>query len=217
MNPHFGPPLTFLGAALGDSPVAVILVHGRAQSPAYMEEHVFRRLDLPALAYVAPAAEGNTWYPESFLAPIEENEPRLRFARDRLAALSDDLLTKGYPCERQALVGFSQGACVLSEYVYRRGLRYGALVAFTGGLVGPPGTRWTAKTEAFRGMPVLLGGSDVDPYVPASRMLETAEVFRRLGARVKDTLYPGMGHEICDEQIAEARAILGGLLKTSVH
>src|SRR5205085_5447784 len=168
------------GAALGDSPVAVILVHGRAQSPAYMEEHVFRRLDLPVLAYVAPAAEGNTWYPESFLAPIEENEPRLRFALHRLAALSDDLAAKGYPCERQALVGFSQGACVASEYVYRRGLRYGALVAFTGGLVGPPGTRWSAKTEAFRGMPVLIGGRGVGPSVPASRLLGTADVFSRV-------------------------------------
>jgi predicted esterase len=151
--------------------------------------------------------------------PIEENEPRLGFALDRLAALSDELLAKGYPRERQALVGFSQGACVASEYVFRRKERYGALVAFTGGLVGPPGTQWTAQAEtnAFRDMPVLLGGSDVDPWVPASRMLETAEVFRRLGARVKETLYPGMGHEICDEQIADARAILGGLLKAAVH
>ncbi len=176
-----------------------------------MHEQVVQRLGLDAIAYVAPAAADNTWYPKGFMAAIEENEPRLTFALERLSALSDDLAGRGYPYSAQVVLGFSQGSCLGSEFVYRRRRRYGALIGFTGGLVGAAGTRWDAETDAFRGMPVFLGGSDVDPWVPVSRILETAEVFRRLQATVSCRIYPSMGHEICDDEIGHAREILAAL------
>lgn len=146
----------------------------------------------------------------------------MTFALERLTALSDQLTAQGWPLSTQVLMGFSQGACLVCEHVYRRRRRVAALVAFTGGLIGPPGQRWRGGAQTADGdgdgdadvyldMPVLIGGSDVDPWVPATRMRETAEVFRRLGARVTMELVPGTGHVVGDQQIAAARALLEGL------
>jgi phospholipase/carboxylesterase len=205
------PPVLY-GAPLATARTVVILVHGRGQSPDEMERQVVRRLDLPGVAYVAPAAADQTWYPAGFMAPLDQNQPRLDFALARLAALSDDLAARGTPPQAQVLAAFSQGACLATEYVYRRRQRLAALCAFTGGLIGPPGTAWDATHSAFEGMPVLLGGASHDPWVPAARMLETAAVFQRLGADVDVTIYPSSAHEINDDQIARARAILTKLL-----
>ena len=208
------PPALF-GAPLATARAVVILVHGRGQSPDEMDRQIVRRLDLPGVAYVAPAAADQSWYPAGFMAPIEQNQPRLDFALARLAALSDDLAARGTPLRAQVIVGFSQGACLALEYVYRRRQGVAALCAFTGGLIGPPGTAWDADGAAFDGMPVLLGGANEDPWVPAARMLETAAVFQRLGARVYAPIYPSSAHEINDDQIACAREILTRILESA--
>ena len=213
-NPHLAVAPEFFGAPPGVARAVVILLHGRGQSPAEMEQQIVRRIDLPDVAYVAPAAADQTWYPAGFMAPREQNEPRLTFALERLAALSDELTDRGTPPSAQVIIGFSQGACLGCEYVYRRQQRLAALCGFTGGLIGPPGSAWTLETEAFRDMPVLLGGSSDDPWVPAARMLETAALFRRLGARVEAPIYPAMGHVVAGEQIARARAILTELIES---
>ena len=208
MNPHFEAPLTYYGAALDAARTVAILLHGRGQAPAYMEEHVVRRIDLPDVAYVAPAAAGNTWYPAGFMAPLADNEPQLGYALERVNALSDDLAARGIPRASQVIIGFSQGACLACEHLYRRQERVAALIAFTGGLIGPSGTTWSTPSEIYTGMPVLLGGGSADAWVPADRMLETAAVFRRLGADVSTELFPTLAHEIADDQIDAARAIL---------
>jgi phospholipase/carboxylesterase len=208
MNPHFEAPLTYYGAALDAARTVVILIHGRGQSPAYMEEHVVRRLDLPDVAYVAPTAAGNTWYPAGFMAPFADNEPHLGFALERVDALSNELAARGVPRASQVILGFSQGACLACEHQYRRQERVAALIAFTGGLIGPAGTVWQTPTRPYAGMPVLLGGGSADAWVPRERMIETAAVFRQLGAEVSIELYPSTAHEIVDDQIDAARAIL---------
>jgi phospholipase/carboxylesterase len=214
-NPHLAVPPVFFGAPAEAARTVVILIHGRNQSPGDMEQQIARRMNLADVAYVAPAAADQTWYPAGFMSPTEQNQPRLRFALERLAALSDDLVDRGTPLAAQVIMGFSQGACLGCEYVYRRQRRFRALCAFTGGLIGPPGTEWNLATDAFQGMPVLLGGASDDPWVPAARMQETAAVFQRLGAHVDATLYPSLGHAIADEQIARARAILNRLMERS--
>jgi predicted esterase len=199
---------------LDDARAVVILIHGRGQDPRDLEEQIVARIGLPDVAYVAPEAAERTWYPAGFMMSVEQNQPRLDFALARVASLADDLRARGMPLEEQVIFGFSQGACLASEYVYRnRGSqRVAALCAFTGGLIGPPGTAWEATEALFDGMPVLLGGAREDPWVPAARMLDTAEVFRQLGARVDAPIYPSAAHEINDDQIARARAILIELL-----
>ena len=113
----------------------------------------------------------------------------------------------GVPRERQALMGFSQGACLASEYVWRHPGRWGALIAFTGGLIGPPGTTWEARGDLL-GTPVLLTTSDVDAWVPLDRVKQTATVFRAMGAAVDERVYPGMDHVVSDDEIALARPLL---------
>jgi phospholipase/carboxylesterase len=203
--------LALFGAPVDAARAVVILLHGRAQTPAEMEEHIVRRLDLPDAAYLAPAAAERSWYPARFMEPRAANEPQLGLALAQVAALSDELQAAGVPHAAQVLMGFSQGACLACEYVYRRRRRFGALVAFTGGLIGPEGTSWTPEPAAWRGMPVLLGGGGDDPWVPAGRMMETARLFERSGARVALTVYPSAEHLVRDEQIAAARALLAEL------
>ena len=210
MNPHQLPPLAHFGVPLASARVAAILLHGREQSPGIMDEAVVSRVGLADVAYVAPFADARSWYPAGFMAPREDNEPRLGWALERVQSLSEALEAEGFPPSRQVLIGFSQGACLACESVYRRRRRVGALIAFTGGLIGPAGTSWRADFALAR-MPVLLGGDRADPWVPAARMVDTADVFVRLGAEVSLELYTGTGHVIGDAQIAAARAVLAGL------
>jgi phospholipase/carboxylesterase len=190
------------GAPLERARVIALLLHGRNQDPAFMDEHVVRRLALPHVAYVAPAAPERSWYPAGFMAPIADNEPRLSQALERVARLADELAAP------LVVIGFSQGACLACEHVYRRGAR--ALIAFTGGLIGPSGTTWRDSGE-LAGMPVLISGSDADAWVPVGRMRETGEVFTRLGARVATQFYPGSDHAVSDGELAAARALLAEL------
>lgn len=187
------------GASLDRARVIALLLHGRDQDPAVMDEHVVRRLALPTVAYVAPAAAERSWYPAGFMAPIADNEPRLSQALERVARIADELAAP------HVVIGFSQGACLACEHVYRRGAR--ALIAFTGGLIGPPGTTWRSGDE-LAGMPVLISGSEANPWVPAERMRETADAFARLGARVSTRFHPGDAHAVGDAEIAAARALL---------
>jgi phospholipase/carboxylesterase len=191
----------------------VILIHGRGQDPRDLQDMIVARVALPEVAYVAPQAADRVWYPLGFMMPVEQNQPHLDFALARIAALADELAGQGMPIEEQVIFGFSQGACLATEYVFRSGRRVAALCAFTGGLIGPGAIAWEATGAPFDGMPVLLGGASQDPWVPAARMLETAAVFRRLGARVDAPIYPSAAHEINDDQIARARAILIDILE----
>ncbi len=173
------------------------------------------RIALPALACVAPAAPANTWYPEGFMAPLEKNQPHLDEALARVDSLVLALAAIGHAPENIAFVGFSQGACLACEYVFRHPRRYGALVALTGGLIGPAGELKPPAGD-LNGTPVLLATADPDAWVPVARVRETAEVFRRMNARVDERVYPGLEHGVNDEEIAAARAVLMPLSVRSV-
>jgi predicted esterase len=206
MGPHEGLPVVEAGAPIGTGRAVVIMVHGRGAGP----ENILSlqpRLERPDLSYLAPAAAGRTWYPQSFLADIAANEPFLTSALDVLAGVVLRLEQAGVPRSRVVLLGFSQGACLSSEFVIRQAAPFGGLVAFSGGVVGPPGTTWSHPGR-LDGMSAFLGCSDRDAHVPASRVLETADVLRGKGAHVTSRLYEGMGHVVNDDEIAEARRIL---------
>jgi len=111
------------------------------------------------------------------------------------------------PSDKIALLGFSQGACLTTEYVARHPRRYGAVIAFTGGLIGPVGTP-RDYAGSLAGTSVFLGTSDPDPHVPFERVQETAAVFKRMGADVDARRYPGMPHTINEEELAAARSLL---------
>jgi phospholipase/carboxylesterase len=194
------------GADPRGAPLSAVLIHGRDRTAAEMID-LAGRLGLPEVAWRALQAPGGSWYPESFLAPLRANQPRLDQTLARVEQEVRALEALGAPRRRIALIGFSQGACVACEYVRRHPRRWGALIAFTGGLFGPEGTTWDAPA-LLDGAPVLLSNSDADPFVPWTRTQETAAVLRRMGADVTLKLYPGRDHIVGDDEIEEARAIL---------
>lgn len=208
-NPHQAQPVSTTGQPLHQASAAMILVHGRGAAAADILE-LADYLPHPEMVYLAPQAQGNTWYPYSFLYPMEQNEPGLSSGLQRLAELVTEVEAAGIPTNRIILAGFSQGACLASEFMARNARRYGGLLAFSGGLIGPPGT---ARNYAgsLEGTPVFLGCSDVDFHIPKERVQETAELFTRLGADVTMRLYPGMAHTIIQDEIDAANKIVTSL------
>jgi predicted esterase len=164
-------------------------------------------LQIEDLAYLAPQAAGRTWYANSFLAPLEMNEPGLSSGLAQLSMLVDDLAGDGIPASRVGLLGFSQGGCLALEFAARAARRYAAIAGLSAGLIGPPGTL-RSYAGSFDGTPVFLGCSDDDPHIPLERVRETAEVFRRMGAAVDERIYPGMGHTVNRDEIEAVRRLL---------
>jgi predicted esterase len=206
-DPHAEQPVIWRGLDPSNARLVVVLVHGRGASA----DAIFTLADqfeVADVAYVAPEAADRTWYPYSFLAPMEQNEPKLSSALHLLEGVMDDVVRRGIPSSRIALVGFSQGACLALEYAARHAQRYAAIAGLSGGLIGPPGTaRDYAGTLAQT--PLFLGCSDVDAHVPVERVHESAAVFSHLGAVVDERIYPGMGHTVNRDELDAVRALLG--------
>jgi predicted esterase len=154
-----------------------------------------------------PAATGGTWYPESFLAPIERNEPALSRSIAAYALAIDELIGLGVPAGQIVLCGFSQGACLTAETAIRHPRAYGGIAILTGGLIGPPGTAWPVRHE-LAGVPVYLSGSHVDEWVPVSRVEETAAAFVRCGAEVTQRIFDDRAHLVSAEEVAALREML---------
>lgn len=194
------------GSPAGSAKAAVLLVHGRGATPESMLPlaQAFGRDDI---RYLAPRATRNTWYPNSFLAPIESNEPWLSSALSLLSALMEQLTAEGFSSDQVGIVGFSQGACLSSEFIARNARRYGMAGILTGGVIGPPGTL-RSYSGSLAGTPVFLGSSDIDPHVPLERAEETRDVLAVLGAEVDARIYRGMGHTVNDDEVKAVRALL---------
>jgi phospholipase/carboxylesterase len=203
--------LLAFGAPLERARGAVILVHGRGASAQSMVP-LAEALMADDLAYRAPQAPGGTWYPYSFLAPLEQNEPHLSRALALLGETLSAIETAGVGAERVMLVGFSQGACLALEFAARAARRYAGVAALSGGLIGPPGAPRDYPGN-LSGTPVFLGCSDMDPHIPKERVLESERVLRGMGGLVTARLYPGMGHTVNSDEISAligmARAIPG--------
>ena len=209
-NPHRTVPITVEGAPLENAPLALVMVHGRSLNAAYMRDNVAARLDRAALAHILPEAHENSWYPESFLRPIEQNQPRLDWALERLDDVRQLLANAGVVDHHIVWLGFSQGACLVSEYVARSSRHFGAMVCFTGGLIGPTEPDLT-RPSAVHGLPALFTTSDIDEFVPLWRVQETVAIYRSAGAAVKLGISLGAAHEIVDDAMERCRALLDAL------
>jgi predicted esterase len=206
-GPHAGAAIAQVGAPLGEGAGVVLMIHGRGASPQSILS-LAPVLDRPDFTYLAPGAVGNAWYPYSFLSERAQNEPYLTSALSLVSAVVESLENEGGVApERIVLLGFSQGACLSSEWTYRNPKRYGGLIVYSGGLIGPLGTAFEAE-GSLGGTPIFLGCSDVDAHIPEVRVHETARAMEALGATVTARIYPGMGHLINEDEIAEGQRIL---------
>jgi phospholipase/carboxylesterase len=209
-EPHGSQPLLTDGTPLDEAAAAAVLVHGRGAT-ARSILRMGGEFDAEGVAYLAPQAARNTWYPNPFTAPVESNEPGRSSGLDAVAAAVERATDAGIPTDRTLLLGFSQGGCLASEFVARTPTRYGGLAALSGGLIGE-----RIDPEAYDGdldgTPVFLGCSDVDPHIPAERVRETATVFERLGADVTTRLYEGMGHTVNADEREHVSSMLAALV-----
>ena len=214
MRLHEGEPTLAAGEPLATARAAVVALHGRGASADDIAGFLLDQLPLDGVALLAPQARHATWYPQSFLAPLEANEPWLDSALARageLVAEAERAVGGGHVF----LFGFSQGACLACELVARRPRRYGALVAATGGRIGPPGTDFSRAglpASDLAGTPVHLSAGDPDPHVPWQRVEETAECFRGMNAEVDLLREPGFPHAVHPRAVAFLRARLAASL-----
>lgn len=205
-NIHVAQPVKRLGTDLKDAKLVVLLLHGRGTDADSMVP-IARILEMKDVHFILPQATSNRWYPQSAFSPIEENEPDLSYALERIDMLVQELMSNGMAYEQIVFGGFSQGACLTSEYVARNARRYGGLFVFSGALIGPPGTS-RDYPGSLDGTPIFIGGSDVDPWIPNYAIHETVATFERMNAEVDFRVYPGMAHTVNQEEINAARDML---------
>jgi len=199
-------PLRTAGRPLGTATKALILLHGRGGSAADILS-LATHLRVADFALLAPQAASGSWYPQSFLAPPAQNEPYLAAALASVAQAVVEATSHGITPENLYFGGFSQGACLTLEYVARHALRYGGVVAFTGGLIGD---RLYSENYGgdFAGTPIFIGTSDPDFHVPVERVRASTALLTSLGAAVTEKVWPNMGHTITQEEIDLANSLI---------
>jgi phospholipase/carboxylesterase len=205
-GPHQSEELVTGGTPIGEARAAVVAVHGRGATARGVLD-LAREVSPDGVASLAPQAAGNTWYPNSFLASLAANQPHLDSGLRAVGDAVDAAVDGGVPLDRVVLVGFSQGACLASEYVARNARRYGGVGVLSGGLIGPEGTPRDYE-GSLDGTPVFLGCSDRDPHVPAERVHETRDVFERLDGDVTERLYEAMGHGVNEDELERLRGMV---------
>ncbi|MEW6194250.1 MAG: dienelactone hydrolase family protein [Bacteroidota bacterium] len=199
VSPHQNQPVLHRGSKLEDANGVMVMVHGRGATA----ESILSLADefkVEGITYLAPQAKGNTWYPYSFLSPIEMNEPGITSGLKKIDSIINDVLEKGFASEKIFLLGFSQGACLDLEYTVRNPKKFGGVFGLSGGLIGPPGAPRN-YTGDFKGTEIFLGCSDIDPHIPLERVDETESVFKSMNANVTKQIYKGMGHTINRDEI----------------
>ncbi|NJN17708.1 MAG: alpha/beta fold hydrolase [Oscillochloris sp.] len=208
-GPHQGMSAVSTGTPLGAGQTVVVMIHGRGATAESILS-LAPELHADNVTFIAPQAAGNTWYPFGFMEPIQRNEPFLSSALAQIEQLLDQIASAGIPPERTVLLGFSQGACLAGEFVARNARRYGGLIMFSGGLIGPDGTPRDYPGD-LADTAVFLGCSDRDFHIPQQRVEHSAEVLERLGGSVTMKIYPGMGHTVNEDELNHARAIVAAL------
>ena len=196
------------GLARGEADRAGILLHGRSRTKQEMLD-LTGALDIGGVRWIAPYAVGGLWYPGRYMEPLESNEPQLTRSVERCHWLVLDSAEGGRLAPEQIfIVGFSQGACIAIEYALRHPSSVVAVVAFSGCLMGPPGTKWKPAGGSLKGLNVFLSGSDVDEWISEERTRETARVLKKLGADVEMHVYAGRPHVVSKEELAAAKRFL---------
>ena len=189
------------GVELHKAERVLLMLHGRGGTAEDIISFAFTHLKQTSGTHIiAPQATNNSWYPNSFLAPVIKNQPWLDSALDLLGEIIEDIENRGIGRQKIFIVGFSQGACLCLEYAARNAKHYGGVIAFTGGLIGEvlDETRYLGD---FNNTKIFIGNSDRDPHVPLKRSEDSKSIMEKSGADVTLKVYPGIGHTINEDEI----------------
>ncbi len=210
--PHNGSKVLLAGEDLANAKAAVIMVHGRgATAESILDLSQYFMFD--GVSYIAPQASGNVWYPYSFLMPLEQNEPGLTSGLQKISDIVEHIVSSGIPEQKIMLLGFSQGASLSLEWTARTAGNIAAVFGLSGGLIGPDGTKRDYK-GSFKNTTVFVGCSDVDFHIPKERVIESAEVFKKMNANVTMKLYPDLAHTVNDDEIFFVSNFIKTVIKT---
>lgn len=200
IGPHQSQPIAAAGAELSDANAAMIMIHGRGASAQSILGLSKEFKNAEKITFIAPQASNHTWYPYSFLVPREHNQPGIDSGLQAIQDIISKLENVGFKKDNIFLLGFSQGACLASEFIARNPAKYAGLIALSGGLIGE-----SIDFDSYEGnldqTPVFLGCSDIDSHIPKERVNDTEEVLNKLNASVVKKLYPGMGHLVNEDEI----------------
>ena len=194
------------GQPLAQAKRVLIMTHGRGAS-AQSILSLAAELDVEDFALVAPQATGNTWYPYSFLAPEAQNEPGLSSGLEVLSQLVEAIKREGFESSQIYLLGFSQGACLTSEFVARNAQPFGGIFILSGGVIGDS-VKMERYSGDFKSTPIFLGCSDIDAHVPLHRVQDSSNVFKNLSANITEKIYPNAPHSIFQDEINHINQIL---------
>lgn len=194
------------GKSLNEAEKVLIMIHGRggsAQDIVSLSQH----LNVKDYALLAPQATNGTWYPFSFMAPVEQNEPWLSSAVEMVEKTVQTALDAGIKAENIYFFGFSQGACLTLEFLARNAQKFGGAAAIIGGVIGEKIDRENYKGD-FAQTPIFLGTSNPDFHVPVERVYATANILKEMNADVTEKIYANFGHSINQEEIEWANALI---------
>lgn len=204
----------FAGAPIDRADVAVIAVHGREQSPEVITEllvdPVVAALGRHAerVAWVLPRAAGGVWYPERF-SDVTHADPNVRQALDALSWAA--AFTAPVAPTTVVWAGFSQGACLVCEFVARSSVDWGGVAAFAGARFGPPGTDHTID-RSLSGLRACFGVGAEDSWAPLDAVIDTARAFARAGARTSLDVEPTSVHTVHSVDVERTAGLIADLL-----
>ena len=207
---HEEQPVATRGELLNNAQAAMIIIHGRGGTN-HQALDLVDHIGVEGFAYLAPQAANMTWYPHRFIAPRQQNEPGVTSGLNVVDGLVKQIVESGISTEKIMFLGFSQGACLASEYAARNPQRFGGVMVLSGGLIGTD-EELTGYEGDLAGTPVFLGCSDVDAHIPLERVHQSSAIFEKLGAAVDERIYPGMAHTINAEEIDAVRDYMQQLI-----
>ncbi len=216
-NPHQGKRLIESGAPLDSAAAVGILIHGRGSSGSdiiRLAGPLSPESGADRIAWLAPQAAGNQWYPHRFLEPVERNEPFLSSALSVIDELIDSALSAGVTANQMVIGGFSQGACLALEYAARGLQPVGGVFAFAGALIGAPDEE-RAPLPDLSGVPIFIGCGDMDAHIDIALAERSAQAFRDAGAEVDFRRYGGLHHTIVEDELDAAKALMSHILSGS--
>ena len=176
----------------------MLLLHGRGASAASilgLTEHLTLSSDT---LVIAPDAPGHQWYPERFIVPKADNEPFLSNSLTTVDTLMNGIVEQfNLSTEQIFLAGFSQGACLVSEYLKQYPTRYHGATIMSGGVIGTDNEALADIAEgSLSDTPVYLGCDTEDFHIPVERVKTTASLLTKQGADVDLKLYDELGHTV---------------------
>ncbi len=194
------------GKSLQEADKALIMIHGRGANARDILS-LASQLNVSEYALLAPEATNNTWYPHSFMARPEQNEPWLSSALNLLKEVVDEVKKQSITAENTYFLGFSQGACLALEFAARHAQRFGGVVALTGGLIGDKIDQQNYSGN-FKDTPIFMGTGNPDPHVPLERVKESVTILEEMNAKVKFKIYEGRPHTVSQDEIEEANLLI---------